>query len=251
MQHAYESVRRAATENYDVLDLVDSCIEWLEARGLELSVEPDVTGWAAHMRRAAATKGVNPTFDPAFSQVDRRNSFWVNVRRDGETVACGAGRLFETDDYLELKRSLRLWFDRTPVPFRERLQLVVPSDVPFIAGRVGHEGGLWVHPAHRKRGLSMLIPRLVRSICLGQFAVEWQCGINFHDLTMSGLPVGAYGFPHCVPCVDAFFPPTGRPERMHMVYINRAELLAIQRETVIRLRSDSHHEPVDAPVAAV
>jgi GNAT superfamily N-acetyltransferase len=246
MQTFRDSVRRAATENFDVIDLIDAALDWLGPRGLELAIEPDIAGWAAHMRAAPATKGVNPTFDPRCSRVDRRNSFWVNVLARGETVACGAGRLFETDDYLELKRSLRLWFDREPVPHRGRLELIVPDATPFIAGRVGHEGGLWVHPAHRKRGLSMLVPRLVRAICLGRFAVEWQCGVNFDDLTRSGLPTGAYGFPHCVPCLDGFFPPTGRHERMHMVYMSRAELLSVQRDTVVRLRTDRDQQAVDA-----
>jgi hypothetical protein len=249
MRNVQETIRRAATENHDVLDLVDAALEWLDERKLTLAIEPDVAGWASHMRQAPKTKGVNPTFDPTFSAVDRRNSFWVNVMDEGRTVACGAGRLFETEDYLELKRSLRLWFDRAPVPFRERLPLIVPETAPFIAGRVGHEGGLWVHPAHRKRGLSMLIPRLVRAISLGRFAVEWQCGVNFEDLTKSGLPTSAYGFPHCVPCIDGLFPPTGRHERMHMVYMSRAELLAIQRETIVRLRADRYEEPVDAVLA--
>lgn len=249
MHTIQETIRRAATENHDVLDLVDAALEWLDARALQLAIEPDVAGWAAHMRQAPATKGVNPTFDPTFSLLGRRNSFWVNIMHEGRTVACGAGRVFETDDYLELKRSLRLWFDREPVPFRDRLELIVPEGRPFIAGRVGHEGGLWVHPAHRKRGLSFLIPRLVRAISLGRFAVEWQCGVNFEDLTKSGLPVSAYGFPHCVPCIDGFFPPTGRPERMYMVYMSRAELLAIQRETIVRLRADRHHEPIDAALS--
>jgi hypothetical protein len=249
MQAFRENVRRAATENYDVIDLIDAALDWLDRRGLNLAIEADVAGWAAHMRTAPATKGVNPTFDPHCSRVDARNSFWVNVRDGDGTVACGAGRLFETGDYLELKRSLRLWFDREPLPYQGRLELIVPEGTPFIAGRVGHEGGLWVHPAHRKRGLSMLVPRLVRAICLGRFAVEWQCGVNFDDLTRSGLPTGAYGFPHCVPCLDTFFPPTGRNERMHMVYMSRAELLAVQRETVIRLRADGNHQPVDASAA--
>jgi GNAT superfamily N-acetyltransferase len=249
MRTVQETIRRAATENHDVLDLVDAALEWLDERKLALSIEPDVAGWASHMREAPATKGVNPTFDPTFSAVDRRNSFWVNVTHEGRTIACGAGRLFEVDDYLELKRSLRLWFDREPVPFRDRLALIVPPGVPFIGGRVGHEGGLWVHPDHRKRGLSMLVPRLVRAICFGRFAVEWQCGVNFEDLTRSGLPISAYGFPHCVPCIDGYFPPTGRNERMHMVYMSRAELLAIQRETIVRLRADRYDQPVDAALA--
>jgi hypothetical protein len=250
MRNVQETIRRAATENHDVLDLIDAALEWLDRRQLQLAIEPDLAGWAAHMRQAPATKGLNPTFDPAFSLIGRRNSFWVNIMHEGRTIACGANRVFETDDYLELKRSLRLWFDREPVPFRERLDVIVPDGVPLIAGRVGHEGGLWVHPAHRKRGLSFLIPRLVRAISLGRFAVEWQCGVNFEDLTKSGLPVTAYGFPHCVPCIDGFFPPTGRNERMHMVYMSRLELLAIQRETIVRLRSDRHDQPVDAAALA-
>jgi hypothetical protein len=249
MRTVQETIRRAATENYDVLDLIDAALEWLDERELTMAIEPDVAGWASHMRVAPATKGVNPTFDPTFSEVDRRNSFWVNIMHKGETIACGAGRLFETDDYLELKRSLRLWFDREPVPFRERLSLIVPEREPYIAGRVGHEGGLWVHPNHRKRGLSMLIPRMVRAISLGRFAVDWQCGVNFDDLTKSGLPMSAYGFPHCVPCIDGYFPPTGRQERMHMVYMSRLELLAIQRETIVRLRADRYEQPVDAALA--
>lgn len=238
-----------ASDLLDVADLLDAGFDWLAARGYELHVDSDLARWAAHLRAAPATTGVNPTFDPACSQVSAADSFWIDIRAGGATAACAAGRLFVTDDYLELKRSLRLWFDRAPRPAHDRLELVVPAGVPHISGRVGHEGGLWVHPQHRKRGLSMILPRLVRAICLARFDVDWQCGMNFDDLTRSGLPVTAYGFPQVVPCIDGFFALTGRVERIHMAYMSRAQLVAIQRDTVVRLRSDRHEQAVDAPAA--
>ena len=135
-------------------------------------------------------------------------------------------------DWLASYRLLLLWQARR---FRNVVAMLVIIQVVLGLGIV--------------YGLSFLIPRLVRAISLGRFAVEWQCGVNFEDLTKSGLPTSAYGFPHCVPCIDGFFPPTGRNERMHMVYMSRVELLAIQRETIVRLRADRDDEPVDAALA--
>jgi hypothetical protein len=40
-----------------------------------------------------------------------------------------------------------------------------------------------------------------------------------------------------------------KQERIYMVYMRRAELLTTQRATIVRLRADRHHDPVDAALA--
>jgi GNAT superfamily N-acetyltransferase len=193
--------------------------------GLELTVETDLADWAALMRSSPKIAAVNPTFDPAQSWLNPSNSFWLRVNQGERTVACIANRLFVTDDYIGLKRSLRLWYDLKPTLLREPMNIVLDEDVPHIAGRIGHHGGLWVHPDWRGLGLSTLLPRLVRKLSLRHFDVDWHCGIVLEGLAMSGLPYRGYGYPHMALCIEGYFPVTGQHEKVFMTYIDRQEML--------------------------
>jgi hypothetical protein len=52
----------------------------------------------------------------------------------------------------------------------------------------------------------------------------------FEHLARSGLPFRGYGYPHVELCVDGYFPPTGRNERVYLCHISRHETLAALAE---------------------
>jgi hypothetical protein len=133
--------------------------------------------------------------------------------------------VFVTDDYVDLLRTQRLWYASGP---RRLVDVVVPADMPQIAGRVGHHGGLWIRTDWRKHGLSGILTKLVRCASLRRFAPDWHCGSVFAAIAEKGLPtslVTGYGYPHMVLAIDGWFPLTNKPERVYLPWISRDEML--------------------------
>ena len=230
--------------------LVRTTQQRLEREGFYLTINSDMSAWARMMRAMPKTRVVNPTFDPECSQLDATNSFWVRVTDAADNpVACIANRLFVTDDYVDLMRTWRLWYDRGPRQIRP-LNIVLPPEAPFVSGRIGHHGGLWVHPGHRKRGLSYLLPRLTRALSLVNFQVDWHCGMVFGDLGDSGLPKWGYGYTGMDLCIDGYFPVTEREERVYMTYISRDEMLNQARWDLDLLELHADEQLVDIVTVA-
>ena len=93
---------------------VEFSLSWLEERHYTLVVDPEMAGWVEVMRSTATARFVNPAFDPAHSRLSPTNSFWIDIRSGSSTIATSAARLLVTDDYMEMKRSLRLWYETPP-----------------------------------------------------------------------------------------------------------------------------------------
>jgi hypothetical protein len=221
-----------------VQDFIDFSLGWLEERRYTLGVSVDMAAWATTMRGAPGMSLVNPTYDPRHSPLSPKNSFWLDVRTGSLTIGMIAGRLFVTDDYLEIKRSLRLWYD-PPRPEHGRLALNVPPGLPKICGKVAHEGGLWVHPQHRKRGLSTVLPHLVRALCLREWNIDWMTGATTRRIGDSGIASSIYGMLHVESCFEGWFPVTNRYDRVYIAYMNRNELISgLDLDAVARLLSN-------------
>jgi len=236
--------QRQRREADTVQSFIEFSLSWLQERKYALSVDVDMTRWAEVTRTTARASFINPVFDPRHSRLSPANSFWLDVRAGSSTIATSAARLFVTEDYLELQRSMRLWYENPP--HHTRLAMLAPN-VPAISGRVGHEGGLWVDPQFRKRGLSVILPHLNRALCFQEWSVEWQTGITLRGIGESGLAERAYGFPHVVPCFEGYLPVTGKPERLYLTYMTDKELITgLRCEAVTRLLPDHHGQPIHA-----
>jgi hypothetical protein len=233
-----------------VQSLVDFSLDWLENRNYTLVADVDMARWASAMTKAPGMSVVSPTFDPRWSRLSPDNCFWLDIRAGSHTIAMMASRVFITDDYLDIKRSLRLWYD-PPRPGDAPLRLTVATDMPTIRGNVGHEGGLWVHPDHRKLGLSVILPHLTRALAYRQWNLDWQTGATMRGIGASGLATRAYGMPHVVPCYEGHFPVTGQPDRLYIVYMSRDELVAgLDLQRVAALLANGHAQ-TRHPVALV
>lgn len=218
---------------------IEFCLAWLEEQRFTLTIDTDMSAWADFLSEAPANPLVNPTFDPRFSRLSPDNSFWLDIRFGSQTVATSTARLFVTDDYLSLKRSMKLWYDKPT----EELAIAEDVDMPVLDGRIGHEGGLWVHPDHRKRGLSVILPHLNRALCFREWSIDWQTGATSHGIAKSRLPERAYGFPHVVPCFEGYFPVLRRLERLYITYMSRGELVAgLDLEAIARLLPDGDRQ---------
>ena len=124
--------------------------------------------------------------------------------------------------------------------------------MPLISGRVGHEGGLWIHPEFRKQGLSVILPHLNRAFCLREWDVDWQTGIVHRGIAERGLARYAYGFPHLVQCSTGYLPVTGKVDPLYLVYLSKAELLAgIDLDAVAQLLPNRNREPMHATLGVL
>jgi hypothetical protein len=237
----------ALQKKTDVLQsFIDFSLDWLDDRKYTLIVDVDMSGWARTMANAPSIAVVNPTFDPRCSRLSPRDSFWLDVRVGSQTIATSAARLFVTDDYFDLIRSTKLWYD-PPRPQDSRLEVTPSLGVPLISGRIGHEGGLWIAPTHRKRGLSVILPHLNRALCLREWGIDWQTGMTMRDIGQSGIASWAYGFPHVVPCFEGRTPLIDRDERLFITYMNRDELVSgLELEAVARLLPNRDEQSVHA-----
>jgi len=235
--------------------VVQACLDEIAhvflSLGLEVEFSTQMNGWVETIRTAPKRGVVNPTFDPRHSDLSPANAFWVRLSEgpDDRTVACIANRVFETDDYRDLLRTQRLWYSRGP---RRLVDLVLPSDMPVISGRVGHHGGLWIHPDWRKHGLSGYLTKLMRCASLRQFEVDWHCGSVFAVIAEKGLPTApetGYGYPHMALAIDGWFPVTDRDERVYLPWISRPEMLDQLGREVERLVQHRDQEALRFAVA--
>lgn len=238
---------QARSEAELVQDFIDFSLAWLGEHGYTLTVDTDLSNWTAAIAATSADAYINSAFDPRYSRLSAANSFWLDIRAGSHTIATSAARLLVTDDFLDLMRTQRLWRDQPP-PELGTLAITAPRGMPLIAGHIGHEGGLWVHPQHRKRGLSVILPHLNRALCLREWDINWQTGVTRQEIGESGMAKWAYGFRHAEPCFDGHFPLTRCRERLYVVYLDRLELIAgLDRDAIAGLLSDGHQQTRHPP----
>ncbi len=208
-------------------DFVQSFIERLfpafEQRGFSFHVSSDFAEFVA-IRRASANGFVYPTYDPAQSRVTPANAFWVKIcNAAGEVIAGQATRLFDTSDFYMLLRSGRVWFDRTLAPVPD---FPFACALPNCAGRIAHLGGLWVDGPYRGNKLATLICATTRALTLRNFGFDHETGLCFEPIALKRLPIESYGHPQLALCIDGYFPVSGKPERMYLSHVSRAQALA-------------------------
>lgn len=199
-----------------------------------------------HMRQAPGVKFIMPTFNPETHPFEDQ-PIWLRVTKAGmhepETVACMAARCFNTQDYHQLLASGVLWFHDGKKPSGFLL------DTPGPSGVISHVGGLWVHPDNRGDGLSWIVPRLLGAVTLSAWHQEYHTGLVQEGLVGKGVPGRNYGVGSMDLCIDGWFEPTNRHERIYSAITTRTEMLermSIDLDQIVR-ESDKKvrdHAPV-------
>ena len=204
---------------------------FLEERNLFVQIGEDIRDWGDTMRRADGATIVNPAFDPDYCDLDQGNSFWVAITDDtGAAVGCVASKKVTTHDFREDIRTCSLWLGSKVNPRCEPMNMVLPSWVPLISGKVAFHGGLWLHPSVRGLGLANLIPRMARAAAERRFRADWHCGFVFGALGEAKVPVKAYGYSNCELAVDGYFPLTNKHEKLYLPWDSREQWVSASLE---------------------
>jgi hypothetical protein len=204
---------------------VDAMMERLASLHLNLIVERDFARLLQFLR-AMNSPTQNPTFDPDVNDL-RNAGFWLRiVDENGDTVASHAQRIFITADFHEVLASGRIWYDSGMSLLAGQMPLQVQRSATLVSGVVAHAGGLFVNPLYRKKGLSMFLPFLSRSMCLRNYNTDFHTALVLASMAGSRIPKSDYGYPHVEWCMRGWFPPTRRNEEdVHLCYMTQAETL--------------------------
>ncbi|NEA37557.1 hypothetical protein [Streptomyces sp. SID13031] len=174
------------------------------------------------MSTASHTDGLNPTFDVTRSPLDAENSLWIKLF---DVVGCIACRTLQTNDLAELIRSMRLWFDPVPADPQVASRCVVALS-PHL-GQGGARRRTVVAPSLRGIGAGQILARLARAMVVDRFEADWDTWVSFQVVTNNPKLTAAYGQATTVRCVDGFFLPAGRDERLYLSYLRHNHTTAI------------------------
>jgi len=202
---------------------INTCFSLLWNSGYSVTIDMDMKGWVQFRSEIDPHGCVNAAFNPDFHRLEADNSFWLAIRRrsDGQIIACICDRLIETEDFVEDQRTMRLWYGDPGAHGIKPIQLAQPrSAFPFVSGKVGHHGGLWVDKSERHNGLAWLLCRIIRAMTLQRWPdTSWHCGTTLEPLVLKGLPHNTYGYTRWDLIVDEYFPVTGENDRAYMTSI--------------------------------
>jgi hypothetical protein len=221
---------------------IDELMERMAALRLSLIVETDFAKLVDFLH-AIRAPWINPTFDPACSDLGR-DAFWIRiVDEKGNTIGSHAQKVFVAADFCALIDSGILWY-----PGKVELK---PGQLPWrlrqisthIAGNIAYAGSLWIDPRYRKRGLSLFVPFLSRALCFRNYDIDFYTCLVLRAMAESAIPKNAYGYLHVEPVFDGWFPPARSNEQeVHICYLS-------QRETIEQFRRLPAHSMFATPGA--
>ncbi|MBB2205544.1 hypothetical protein [Gluconacetobacter takamatsuzukensis] len=180
---------------------------------LQLAEEARKLGISLHMGRGSdrlnevnkrnqdTWKPLSPVYDPDVSGINEETAIYVEGQYDGDPVVTlilrrydwpqstlreewESGRFAYRDPATQMQSDER-WIAETPMAAE-------------ISGRVVFVGGLWSHPAFRRKRLPVLTIALMRSISLAVWGPDFSIGmIETGPMTRALLPL--YGYPPMQP----------------------------------------------------
>lgn len=221
-------------------------IDRLQKEGLDASIEWNMSNWEDEFISQSDGLAFNLSLSDKLNNLSSSNAFWIRLRHEGETVAICGNRLFEVDDYIAEIAAGRIHKSKPGIADRWSVEPGLPAE---WGGRIGQAGGLWVAKAWRKRGLSWIVPRLVRSWSVSEWDVDRQCAIIMSFILEKGLD-SVYAFDEYLPLVvDRVVPYTGKVDRAHVAHISRRRLVEQLGEATELL--SRHHDKDVSQIAAI
>ena len=198
--------------------------------GLSLRIEFDMEEWKAYIL-GTDWPVVNASADPARHDFQPGEVFWLNLHSRGHTIGTQVLRIIETEDYVDLIRTHRLWYSDGPSELREAR--ILRDDLPRLAGTVVQASGLYIDPKWRRartsRGMRLVAAsmRLTHDFTLRNLHPDWAVTLIEKHVAIPRVVHDLYGYPHAAEVFEAFFPYVERMERMTMAWMSHAELAAL------------------------
>jgi hypothetical protein len=202
---------------------INSLVAKLDELGLGLEIESDFK----ELGRFLASEGtfVNPTYDPARSDLGAQD-FWVRLLdRDGRTVACSAERTIYTQDFRMMVARGTVWYRGGFADIDGPSIVPVQTTGRAIRGKIGTSGSTYTAKAWRRHGLAMIASWLTRLISFRDFGTALNTGFVRDSLAQTTVPRQSYGYDHVELIIDGYFPPQNGPEKLYLCSIDRAEMV--------------------------
>jgi hypothetical protein len=163
---------------------------------MNVFVESDFYEFVRLRREIAPAAFLPSTWDPNYNDLSFHNSFWLRaVDHRGRIVATMAQRIFETDSFLDVIRSLRLWCTNGRRDVKGSFGALECPTAQSLSGRVGHSGGLWIDPDFRKKNVSGYLDHLSRGLLLKNYWFDHITAVIFEKLANKGIATRQYGWP--------------------------------------------------------
>lgn len=152
-------------------------------------------------RNHGTWKPLGPVYDPEVSGIDEGNSIYIEGQFEGDPVLTLILRRYDWP-----QSTLRQEWESGRFAYRDPAIQMGPderwiAEAPIageISGRVVFVGGLWSHPAFRRKRLPVLTIALMRSISLAIWRPDFAIGmIEAGPMTRALLPF--YGYPPIQP----------------------------------------------------
>lgn len=216
--------------------------EKIAAVGLDVYVESNFRDFIQLRRHLAPDAIQNPTYDPDHSNLSLHNAFWLRaVEPAGDTVAMIAQRVFDSNNFLDDVKTLRLWHDR-PDPAAGEIKIIDYGAAATLSGRIAHSGGLWIDPRYRKKNLSGLLDHLGRGLLLKNFWFDHITGFIVDRLAATGIATKQYGWRDVAGRVDFDFLTGGQVFSLGFCHMSRTEALARMEQWLLYPDANSVEE---------
>ncbi len=198
--------------------------EFIRSRGIRLTVRSDFEELSRLNEKHAddSWHALVRAFDSRYSDVSRENAYWIaGIDEDGEMVSTQCGRFFNWPDSCFADHVEQLMYgDRAS---GANIHIDAPA-ARFIRGKVIFNGGAWIHPKYRRRGVASLAAKVGRLFGTVTWGCDWICGA----LKQSDAEIGMhkkYGFSQISFGIHAPGSPWGDAP-IGVPYQNPMELLA-------------------------
>jgi hypothetical protein len=161
------------------------------ARGVTLSLTTLDELMEVNRRNTATWHSLVSTFDPVRGGATAETGFAILGRdAQGEVVATQAARFFDWShsNLRDEVTSLRMYYADPKASARadERAVISAPS-APKLGGRVLFTGGAWYRKDYRGKLLSMIMPRIGRTIAYTRWKIDYAVGMMADGVVAGGL----------------------------------------------------------------
>lgn len=212
----------------------------MQRLGLQLRVEFDIRGWIDFIK-TTEWPVVNGSINPELHDFRPGEVFWINlVDRSGQTAATQVFRLIETDDYVDLIRSHRLWYGDGKSGLQGFRMLT--DDVPVLGGLVLQLSGLYIRPDWRRArvdgGMRLVgaFTRLMHSFSR-QYAPDWSVSLLEERVSTPRMINDLYAYPNSAELFETWMPELKRTERVTLIWMPGSALAAQAESRPLRVGS--------------